>query len=98
MTAGGSHLEASQGRRDQGADPATTTGPISHDRPGTQRHPRAHVAVVQGFVGSLLMLVGSVGAGWIANGSPTVRHPLVIALRVEGWGVYTSTVLLTVGA
>lgn len=98
MTAGGSHLEAPQGRRDQGAEPTTTAGPSSLDGSDTQGPPRAHIAVVQGFIGSLLMLVGSIGTGWIANGSPMVRHPLVIALRVEGWGVYTSTVLLTVGA
>jgi alpha-1,6-mannosyltransferase len=60
--------------------------------------PRAYWAILQGFLGSLMMFVGSIGAGWIANGSPMVRHPLVIALRTEGWGVTTSTVLLTAGA
>ncbi len=60
--------------------------------------PRAHVAILQGFIGSLMMLVGSIGAGWIANGSPMIRHWLVISLRTEGWGVTMSTVLLTVGA
>lgn len=59
---------------------------------------RAHVAVIQGFVGSLMMFLGSLGTGWIANGSPMVRHPLVIELRVNVWGVYTCTVLLTLGA
>ncbi|RKQ35105.1 polyprenol phosphomannose-dependent alpha 1,6 mannosyltransferase MptB [Kocuria tytonis] len=59
---------------------------------------RAHVAVIQGVIGSLMMLAGSVGTGWIANGSPMVRHPLVIELRVNVWGVYTCTVLLTLGA
>lgn len=62
------------------------------------RHHRAHVAVIQGFVGSVLILIGSVGTGWIATGSPMIRHPLVIALRADGWGVYVSTVLVTVGA
>jgi hypothetical protein len=56
------------------------------------------VAIIQGFIGSLMIFVGSIGAGWIANGSPMVRHPLVIAMRTEGWGVTTATVLLTVGA
>ncbi|WP_298587082.1 polyprenol phosphomannose-dependent alpha 1,6 mannosyltransferase MptB [uncultured Kocuria sp.] len=98
MTAGGSDPEAPRGRRGRTAEPIATAGPVSHDLPDTHRDPRAHIAVVQGFIGSLMMLVGSVGAGWIANGSPMVRHPLVIALRVEGWGVYSSTVLLTVGA
>ena len=59
---------------------------------------RAHMAIIQGVIGSLMMLVGSVGTGWIANGSPMVRHPLVIELRVNVWGVYGCTVLLTVGA
>ncbi|MDJ0319802.1 polyprenol phosphomannose-dependent alpha 1,6 mannosyltransferase MptB [Pseudarthrobacter sp. PS3-L1] len=59
---------------------------------------RAHVAIIQGFVGSFMMLVGSIGAGWIANGSPMIRHWLVITLRTDGWGVTMSTVLLTVGA
>ncbi|MEX5305157.1 polyprenol phosphomannose-dependent alpha 1,6 mannosyltransferase MptB [Kocuria sp. CPCC 205258] len=94
MTAGGSHPE---GPRSRGGR-AVSTVPFRQDTPGADPDPRAHVAVLQGFVGSLMMLVGSVGTGWIANGSPMVRHPLVIALRVEGWGVYACTVLLTVGA
>ncbi|MCZ2403801.1 polyprenol phosphomannose-dependent alpha 1,6 mannosyltransferase MptB [Paenarthrobacter sp. Z7-10] len=60
--------------------------------------PKAYWAILQGFVGSFMVFVGSIGAGWIANGSPMVRHPLVIALRTEGAGVTTSTLLLTVGA
>ena len=94
MTAGGSHPE---GPRSRGGR-AVSTVPFRQDTPGAHPDPRAHIAVLQGFVGSLMMLVGSVGTGWIANGSPMVRHPLVIALRVEGWGVYACTVLLTVGA
>ncbi|BAS17704.1 conserved hypothetical protein [Arthrobacter sp. Hiyo8] len=34
------------------------------------------MAVWQGFFGSLMIFVGSIGAGWIANGSPMFRHPL----------------------
>lgn len=66
--------------------------------PGTPLIPRPHIAIVQGLIGSLMMLVGSVGTGWMALGSPMVRNPLVIAMRTEGWGIYTSTVLLTFGA
>lgn len=98
MTAGSSDPESPRGRRGRTAEAPVTAGPFSHGRSDTHQHPRAHIAVVQGFIGSLMMLVGSVGTGWIANGSPMVRHPVVIALRVEGWGVYSSTVLLTVGA
>lgn len=59
---------------------------------------RAYVAICQGFVGSLMMFVGSIGIGWIASGSPLVRQPVVIAMRAERWGVTLSTILLTVGA
>ena len=77
----------------------TATGsPSTHTGSTAKGDSRAHVAVIQGVIGSLMMLVGSVGTGWIANGSPMVRHPLVIELRVNVWGVYTCTVLLTVGA
>lgn len=64
----------------------------------TAASPTAHVAIVQGFIGSMMMLVGSIGAGWIANGSPMIRHWLVIMLRTDGWGVTVSTVMLTAGA
>lgn len=59
---------------------------------------RAWIALLQGFVGSLLMLAGSLGAGWIANGSPMIRNPLVIALRTESAGVLVSTGMLALGA
>lgn len=58
---------------------------------------RPWIALLEGFVGSLFVLVGSVGVGWIANGSPMIRHPLVIALRTQGNGVMISTILLTLG-
>ncbi|MGJ3190484.1 polyprenol phosphomannose-dependent alpha 1,6 mannosyltransferase MptB [Paenarthrobacter sp. FR1] len=69
------------------AKPAATAG-----------KPVAYPAIWQGFLGSLFMFAGSIGIGWIANGSPMIRHPIVIALRTEGWGVTISAVLLTVGA
>ncbi|WP_449373169.1 hypothetical protein [Arthrobacter psychrolactophilus] len=56
--------------------------------------PRTWIAILEGFLGSLLILVGSVGVGWIANGSPMIRNSLVIAMRTEGFGVMSSTVLL----
>lgn len=58
---------------------------------------RPWVAIVEGSLGSLLIFAGSLGVGWIANGSPMVRHSLVIALRTEGAGVLTATFLLTLG-
>ena len=59
---------------------------------------RPWTALWQGFAGSLLILFGSVGVGWIANGSPMIRNPLVILLRTEGTGVVLSTIMLTLGA
>ena len=101
MTAGGSHLSASD----------SSTGPSNKTVAGSElpqsgapaetaarSKRRAYPAIWQGFLGALMMLVGSIGTGWIANGSPMIRQPLVIALRTEGWGVTLSTVLLTVGA
>lgn len=56
------------------------------------------VALLQGLLGSLLILAGSLGVGWIANGSPMIRNSLVIALRTDGSGVVVSTIALTLGA
>ncbi|MHA7177805.1 polyprenol phosphomannose-dependent alpha 1,6 mannosyltransferase MptB [Arthrobacter sp. Sr24] len=58
----------------------------------------AWLQLLEGFIGSLMILVGSVGVGWIANGSPMIRNQLVIGMRTEGAGVITSTILLTLGA
>lgn len=71
--------------------------PAAPARVGRAEH-RPWIALVQGLAGSLMILVGSVGVGWMANGSPMVRNPLVIGLRTEGAGVITSTILLTLGA
>jgi len=86
MTAGGSHLRMPESR------PGTPAG-VSVPAKG-----RAYLATLEGFIGALMMFVGSIGTGWIANGSPMIRQPVVIALRTEGWGVAVSTVLLTAGA
>jgi alpha-1,6-mannosyltransferase len=59
---------------------------------------RPWIAVLEGFLGSVMILFGSVGVGWIANGSPMIRNSLVIAMRTEGTGVMTSTIVLTLGA
>lgn len=59
--------------------------------------PRPWIPLLQGFIGSVMILAGSVGVGWIAYGSPMIRNPLVIAMRTEGAGVITSTILLTLG-
>jgi alpha-1,6-mannosyltransferase len=87
MTAGGADLGTSES---QSGLPAAAV-----DEPARRR---AYVATVEGFLGALMMFFGSIGTGWIANGSPMIRQPVVIALRTEGWGVTVSTILLTVGA
>lgn len=56
------------------------------------------IALLEGFVGSLLVLLGSVGVGWIAGGSPMIRNALVIEMRTQGAGVIISTLMLTLGA
>lgn len=100
MTAGGSHLstsESSPGPSKKTAAAAVLPNSAAPDSaPPAKR--RVYIATWQGFLGALMMFVGSIGTGWIANGSPMIRQPVVIALRTEGWGVTLSTVLLTVGA
>ncbi|GAA1810516.1 polyprenol phosphomannose-dependent alpha 1,6 mannosyltransferase MptB [Nesterenkonia flava] len=59
--------------------------------PGTPR------ALIQGFLGSMLVLFGSFGVGWLANASALNRSWWVIPLRTEPAGVALSTVALTLG-
>ncbi|WP_426227389.1 polyprenol phosphomannose-dependent alpha 1,6 mannosyltransferase MptB [Pseudarthrobacter sp. DSP2-3-2b1] len=101
MTAGGSHLstsESSPGPSKKTAAAAELPRSVVPEPTPSPAKRRAYIAIWQGFLGALMMFVGSIGTGWIANGSPMIRQPVVIALRTEGWGVTLSTVLLTVGA
>lgn len=61
------------------------------------RTPGVRRALIQGFLGSLLVLFGSFGVGWLANASAIDRWPWVIPLRTEAWGVSLTTVALTLG-
>ena len=61
--------------------------------PGTTRS-----AVWQGFAGSVLLLLGSLGVGWLASSSPLIRTPLFIAARTTPAAVIICTVLLCLGA
>jgi alpha-1,6-mannosyltransferase len=54
-------------------------------------------AVLQGFVGAFLVLLGSYGVGWLASVSPMNRNSLLILVRTEHWGVVASTVIMTLG-
>lgn len=90
----------------KGTGSSTTTPEALRDaEPGSsatttrsEGKPVVYPAILQGFLGSLMMFAGSIGIGWIANGSPMIRHPIVIALRTEDWGVSVSAISLAVGA
>ncbi len=59
----------------------------------------ARTAILQGFVGSLLMVAGSVGVGWMATTSGSlIRTPLFIMARTSPVGVILCTVMLCLGA
>ncbi|WP_369044692.1 polyprenol phosphomannose-dependent alpha 1,6 mannosyltransferase MptB [Sinomonas sp. P10A9] len=58
----------------------------------------AHWALGQGLVGSLLIVFGSIGVGWLADASVFTRNPLFITLRTETWGVTASIIALVIGA
>ncbi len=59
----------------------------------------ARSAVWQGFAGSVMLLLGSLGVGWMAtSSSPLIRTPLFILARTTPAAVITCTVLLCVGA
>ncbi|MDJ0357039.1 polyprenol phosphomannose-dependent alpha 1,6 mannosyltransferase MptB [Paenarthrobacter sp. PH39-S1] len=56
------------------------------------------VALVQGFVASILMVLGSIGVGWLAGSSALIRTPVFIAARTTPVGVISCTVMLCFGA
>jgi len=55
-------------------------------------------AVWQGFAGSVMLLLGSFGVGWLASSSSLIRAQLFIVARTTPVAVVTCTVLLCVGA
>ena len=55
-------------------------------------------AVWQGFAGSVLLMLGSFGVGWLAGSSVLIRNPLFILARTTPVAVVITTVLLCVGA
>jgi hypothetical protein len=55
-------------------------------------------AVWQGFAGSMLLLLGSFGDGWLASSSSLIRTWLLITARTTSVAAVTCTVLLCVGA
>ncbi|ALE94116.1 hypothetical protein AOC05_08990 [Arthrobacter alpinus] len=55
-------------------------------------------ALWQGFAGSVMLLLGSFGVGWLASSSSLIRTQLFIVARTTPVAVITCTVLLCVGA
>lgn len=59
---------------------------------------RPQIAIIQGFIGSMLMLVGSFGVGWLSLASRELRQvPVIIWMRFEPVGAVISVILLAVG-
>ncbi|MFH5877837.1 polyprenol phosphomannose-dependent alpha 1,6 mannosyltransferase MptB [Arthrobacter sp. NA-172] len=59
----------------------------------------ARTAILQGFIGSLLMVAGSIGVGWLATTSGVlIRLPLFIMARTSPVAVILCTVMLCLGA
>ncbi|THJ67154.1 hypothetical protein E8P82_05905 [Arthrobacter echini] len=59
---------------------------------------RPNIAIVQGFIGSLMMWLGSLGVGWLSQASVELRrNPIIIALRFEPVGAVISVLLLALG-
>lgn len=56
------------------------------------------VALIQGFVGSMLVVAGSIGVGWLAGSSGLIRTPLFILARTSPIAVIICTILLCLGA
>lgn len=86
----------------------TSTTPAPGEGPGGVRPPTApesaeHLTgsllrtVLMGALGSLMLLVGSFGVGWLASVSPLRQAPLIIGMRFTTTGVIVSILLLAVG-
>ncbi|MFZ3452735.1 polyprenol phosphomannose-dependent alpha 1,6 mannosyltransferase MptB [Arthrobacter sp. 7Tela_A1] len=70
----------------------------SSPSPENVKADRPNVAVVQGFIGSLMMLAGSLGVGWLSLSSVELRRvSFIMWLRFEPAGAVISVFLLAVG-
>lgn len=58
----------------------------------------AQAAMWQGFIGSTLLFLGSLGVGWLASSSPLIRNPLFILARTTPVAVIICTLVLCAGA
>lgn len=57
----------------------------------------AWVPLIAGFIGSLLLVFGSVGIGWLAQSSALLRNPVFIWMRAEPIGIILSVGSLAIG-
>lgn len=71
---------------------------VTEPDPATMAAPRVRRTIVAGCIGSILIVVGSLGIGWLASVSPLNRVDILITLRTERWGVIASTLIMTIGA
>ncbi|WP_323958583.1 hypothetical protein GC088_08415 [Arthrobacter sp. JZ12] len=56
------------------------------------------IAIIQGFVGSMMLLAGSFGVGWLSLASRELRQvPAIIWMRFEPAGAVFSVLLLAIG-
>ncbi|WP_298585085.1 polyprenol phosphomannose-dependent alpha 1,6 mannosyltransferase MptB [uncultured Kocuria sp.] len=82
--------------------PAPGEGPDA-DRPPAEPGSSRYVSgaplrtVIMGTVGSVMLLVGSLGVGWLASVSPLRQAPVIIGMRFTTTGVIVSILLLAVG-
>lgn len=89
------------------------SNPEAADRPEPGPHPGTVLAtrqgssytsqsplrtVIMGTIGSVMVLAGSLGVGWLASISPLRQNPLIIWMRYETGGVVLSILLLAIGS
>lgn len=81
-----------------GADPRSKDQPVTGAASSGVALPEdSWKPLTSGFVGSLLMMFGSVGIGWLAQSSALVRNPFFIWMRAEPGGIAISVACIAVG-
>ncbi|WP_035771603.1 polyprenol phosphomannose-dependent alpha 1,6 mannosyltransferase MptB [Arthrobacter sp. Br18] len=74
------------------------TAQVPVTEPSASRLQRPNVAIIQGFAGSMLMWLGSLGVGWLSLASTELRrNPVIIWLRFEPEGAVFSVLVLAIG-
>ncbi|MDR2255181.1 MAG: polyprenol phosphomannose-dependent alpha 1,6 mannosyltransferase MptB [Arthrobacter sp.] len=70
---------------------------VATTAPNAVSHRGVFGVVAQGFLGAVLVALGSLGVGWLAVGSPLNRWRWLVPWRVEAPGVFVTVVVLTIG-